>query len=57
MANALDAQFEDMNGRITTLRELGDDDTSAWVVVMWLVLADLQGNTRVCKLFPPRREL
>ena len=33
MANALDAQFEDMNGRITTLRELGDDDTRAWVVV------------------------
>jgi glutathione peroxidase len=33
MANALDAQFEDMNGRITTLRELGNDDTSAWVVV------------------------
>ena len=33
MANALDAQFEDMNGRITTLRELGDGDTRAWVVV------------------------
>ena len=33
MANALDSQFEDMDGRTTTLRELGSDDTRAWVVV------------------------
>ena len=33
MTNALDAPFEDMDGRTTTLRELGGDDTRVWVVV------------------------
>ena len=33
MDNPLDAEIEDMNGKITTLREIGGGDTNAWVVV------------------------
>lgn len=33
MDNPLDAEIEDMNGKITTLREIGGGDTNTWVVV------------------------
>ena len=33
MSNPLDIEFEDMNGQATTLRALGGDATSTWVVV------------------------
>jgi len=33
MDNPLDAEIEDMNGKITTLREIGGVDTNTWVVV------------------------
>ena len=33
MDNPLDAEIEDMNGKITTLREIGGRDTNTWVVV------------------------
>jgi glutathione peroxidase len=33
MDNPLDVEIEDMNGKITTLREIGGGDTNAWVVV------------------------
>ena len=33
MANPLDVEFEDMNGQVTTLRTLGGEGTSSWVVV------------------------
>ena len=33
MDNPLDVEIEDMNGKITTLREIGGGDTNTWVVV------------------------
>ena len=33
MSNPLDIEFEDMNGTTTTLRAIGGDSTSTWVVV------------------------
>jgi glutathione peroxidase len=33
MTNPLDIEFEDMNGTMTTLRNLGGENTSTWVVV------------------------
>ena len=33
MGNPLDIEFEAMNGKKTTLRELGDSNTNNWVVV------------------------
>ena len=33
MDNPLDAEIEDMNGKNTTLREIGGGDTNTWVVV------------------------
>ena len=33
MDNPLDIEIEDMNGKITTLREIGGGDTNTWVVV------------------------
>jgi|TARA_B110000459_G_scaffold29810_1_gene30094 glutathione peroxidase len=33
MTNPLDIEFLNMNGEATTLRHLGDDTTSSWVVV------------------------
>ena len=33
MDNPLDAEIEDKNGKITTLREIGGGDTNTWVVV------------------------
>ncbi len=33
MGNALDIEFENMNGELTTLRKLGDSNSEHWIVV------------------------